>query len=299
MVVVFGSVNLDLVAQVARMPAPGETLAGHSFATSPGGKGANQALAASLAGASVKMFGAVGRDAFAANALANLESSGVDLSGMVAVDTPTGVALIHVDARGENAITVVSGANGDARADQVADHVLGPDSTLVMQLEVPVTEVVLLARRARGLGTRILLNAAPALAFPADLLQAVDALIVNEHEAAFIAAGHALPAMPEEFAKAAAARGRCTVVVTLGSRGAIAVCDGQTIAVAAPVTTVVDTTGAGDALVGALAAALDRGASLRQALAEGVAAGSLACAVHGAQASLPSRSVITPLAATL
>jgi len=299
MVVVFGSVNLDLVAKVARMPVPGETLAGHSFATTPGGKGANQALAASLAGASVRMFGAVGRDAFGSFALANLAASGVDLGGMVAVDSPTGVALIHVDARGENAITVIGGANDDARATQVADNMLGPDTTLVMQLEVPVSEVVLLARRARGLRTRILLNAAPALAFPADLLQAIDALIVNEHEAAFIAAGHDLPAIPEQFAQAASARGHCTVVVTLGSRGAIAVRGGETFPVAAPATTVVDTTGAGDALLGAFAAALDRGAPLRQALAEGVAAGSLACAVHGAQASLPSRSAIAALAATL
>src|SRR5258705_11675728 len=102
MIVVFGSINLDLVAQVARIPAPGETLAGNSFATMPGGKGANQALAAARAGARVKMFGAVGRDAFAATALANLEASGVDLSGVAAVDDPTGVALIHVDAQGEN-----------------------------------------------------------------------------------------------------------------------------------------------------------------------------------------------------
>ena len=297
MVVVFGSINLDLVAQVGRIPAPGETLAGHSFKTVPGGKGANQALAASRAGAQVKMFGAVGRDAFAAKALANLEASGVDLSGVIAVDTPTGVALIHVDARGENAITVIAGANGEARAAQVPDEALGPTSTLVLQLEVPLAEVAQLAHRAHG--ARVILNAAPATTLPDDLLRRVDLLIVNETEAAAVGAEHGLPAAPDQFAEAAAARYRCTVVVTLGPRGAIAVHGDERVAVAAPATAVVDTTGAGDALVGTFAAALDRGASLRQALAEGVAAGSLACTGRGAQAALPAQSAIADLAATL
>lgn len=297
MVVVFGSINLDLVAQVARIPAPGETLAGHSFSMVPGGKGANQALAASRAGAQVKMFGAVGRDAFAANALANLEASGVDLVGVVSVDTPTGVALIHVDARGENAITVIAGANGEARAAQVPDDVLGPATTLVLQLEVPLAEITQLARHARG--ARVILNAAPAATLPDDLLRRVDILIVNETEAAGVGAEHGLPTTPDQFAEAAAARYQCMVIVTLGPRGAIAVHGDERVAVAAPPTAVVDTTGAGDALVGAFAAGLDRGALLRQALAEGVAAGSLACAGRGAQAALPAQSAIADLAATL
>ena len=297
MVVVFGSINLDLVARVARIPAPGETLAGHSFKTVPGGKGANQALAASRAGAQVKMFGAVGRDAFAAKALANLEASGVDLSGVIAVDTPTGVALIHVDARGENAITVIAGANGEARAAQVPDEALGPTSTLVLQLEVPLVEVARLARRAHG--ARVILNAAPAATLPDDLLHRVGILIVNETEAAIVGAKLGLPTTPDQFAVAAATRYQCTVVVTLGPRGAIAVHGDARVAVAAPPTGVVDTTGAGDALVGAFAAALDRGAPLRQALAEGVAAGSLACTGRGAQAALPAQSAIADLAATL
>jgi len=297
MVVVFGSINLDLVAQVARIPAPGETLAGHSFATVPGGKGANQALAASRAGAAVSMFGAVGRDAFGASALVNLEASGVDLSGVIAVDTPTGIALIHVDARGENAITVIAGANGDAHAAQVPDKVLGPATTLLMQLEVPVAEAVLLARRARG--ARVILNAAPAMALPDDLLRLVDVLIVNESEAAVVGKALALATTPEEFAEAASMHYECTVVVTLGSRGAFAARGGERILIAAPATDAVDTTGAGDAFVGAFAAALDRGAPLRQALADGVAAGSLSCTRHGAQAAIPMRGEVAALAATL
>ena len=299
MVVVFGSINLDLIAQVLRIPAPGETLAGEAFAMAPGGKGANQALAASRAGAKVAMFGAVGRDAFAASALANLEASGVGLAGVVPTDSSTGVALIHVDTRGENSITVIAGANGDARAAQVPDEVLSPATTLVMQLEVPMKQVVELASRARRRGCHVVLNAAPAVALPDELLRLVSTLIVNEGEAAIVGAALGLPTMPEPFAEAAAARYQCGIVVTLGSAGAIAVRDNEHIIVAAPSVAVVDTTGAGDALVGAFAAAIDRGASLRQALTEGIAAGSLACTGRGAQAALSDRNAITKLAATL
>jgi ribokinase len=297
MVVVFGSINLDLVAQVDRMPHPGETLPGRAFATVPGGKGANQALAAARAGADVRMFGAVGRDAFGVAALANLEASGVDLAGIIAVDPPTGVALIHVDALGENAITVVAGANGEVHAGQVPDEALGSATTLVMQLEVPLAEVVRLARRAHR--ARIVLNAAPALAMPEDLLRLIDTLIVNETEAAVVAAALHLPAEPEPFAVEASARYGCAVVVSLGSSGVFAARGDERLRIAAPATHAIDTTGAGDALVGALAAALDHGASLRQALAEGVAAGSLACTARGAQAALPTRAEIAALAATL
>jgi ribokinase len=299
MVVVFGSINLDLVAQVARIPSPGETLAGQSFTTLPGGKGANQALAAARAGAAVALFGAVGRDAFAQSALANLETSGVDLSGVTAVDARTGVALIHVDARGENAITIVAGANAAAHAAQVPDALLDPGTTLMLQMEVPLAEITPLARRARVRGARIMLNAAPAAAVPDDLLRLLDVLLVNESEAARIGSEQGLPAMPEHFAASASARFGCAVIVTLGPRGAIAVRGDERISIAAPPTRVVDTTGAGDALAGALAAALDRGASLRTALTEGIAAGSLACGAHGAQAAMPERDAIVALAATL
>ncbi len=243
------------------------------------------------------MFGAVGRDAFATTALANLEASGVDLTGVAAVDDATGVALIHVDAQGENAITVIAGANGHARAAQVPDSVLGPGNTLVLQLEVPMAEVAALVNRAGG--AHVIVNAAPAAPLPDDLLRRVGTLIVNESEAMVLGADLRLPATPDAFANAAAARYHSTVIVTLGARGALAVREGEQIAIAAPSRPVVDTTGAGDALVGAFAAALDRGALLRQALAEGVAAGSLACAGRGAQAALPTHDAIAALAATL
>jgi ribokinase len=297
MVVVFGSINVDLVAHVERIPAPGETISGQSFSSIPGGKGANQALAAQRAGAQVKMFGAIGRDGFAATALANLESSGVDLAGVVAVDTSTGVALIHVEAQGENAITVIAGANAMARSAQIPDSALGSATTLLLQLEVPVAEIVHLCRRANG--ARVILNAAPASALPEDLLHGIDVLIVNETEAATLGVAQALPTAPKAFAHAAAARYRCVVVVTLGAGGALAAGDGNEWIVKAPATTVVDTTGAGDAFAGAFAAALDRGATLRDATADGVAAGSLACTGRGAQGALPTRRAIQELAATL
>src|SRR5437868_1438084 len=145
MIILFGSINLDLVATVERLPNAGETLTARSFATCPGGKGANQALAARRAGSSVAMVGAVGSDTFAVPALALLRGDGVDISGVRAVDTSTGVALIHVDAQGENAITVVAGANGCASADWVPDTALDASTIIVMQLEVPLSQVDALA----------------------------------------------------------------------------------------------------------------------------------------------------------
>ncbi|MFO1314865.1 MAG: PfkB family carbohydrate kinase [Burkholderiales bacterium] len=283
MVVVFGSINLDLVARVPRIPVPGETIAGRTLATLPGGKGANQALAARRAGAAVTMIGAVGRDGFAAAALANLAAAGVDLTHVAAVDVPTGVALINVDDRGENAITVVPGANAHVRADDVADALLAPGGTLLMQLEVPVAEVVALAHRAHARGMTVVLNAAPAAALPAALLDDLDVLVVNEHEAAACARAWRLPESPAGFVADATERFGVAVVLTLGARGALTQVGGEVVRAAPAPVDVVDTTGAGDAFAGALAAALDRGNGLAAALGEGVRAGAAACEHAGAQ----------------
>jgi ribokinase len=283
MIVVFGSVNLDLVARVPRIPAPGETVAGTAFETAPGGKGANQALAARQAGAEVALFGAVGHDDFARIAMANLVAAGVDVEGVRHADAATGVALIDVDARGENAITVVAGANAYARADQVPAALLRPRSTVLMQLETPMREVEALAARARDAGARVVLNAAPASPFPDKLLRNVDVLVVNEHEAAACAAALALSALPEAFLRGMRERFGVAAVITLGSRGAITLVDGKLVSEASPAVDVVDTTGAGDAFCGALAAALERGESLAASMAAGVRAGALACTHAGAQ----------------
>lgn len=289
MVVVFGSVNADLVARVETLPKEGETQTAAGYAVHAGGKGANQALAARRAGAEVALFGAVGRDGFAELALATLRDTGIDLSGLAVTDHPTGIALIHVDARGRNAITVVPGANADARAAAVADSSLAPTTTVVLQFEVPHAEVASLAARARSRGARVILNVAPPVPLPEALLAAVDVLVVNEHEAAFVARESGLPSDPAGLCSAAADRWKLAAVVTLGADGLVAADAGHRYRVPAAPVDVRDTTAAGDAFVGALAAALDRGATLREALAEGVAAGSHACTGDGAQPSIGRR----------
>ena len=299
MIVVFGSINLDLVARIERLPQPGETVAGISLAALPGGKGANQALAARRAGADVAMAGAVGTDAFATTALSGLADAGVDLAWIRRVQTPTGVALIHVDAAGQNAITVIPGANAYALAADVPDMALGPETTLLLQLEVPLDAVCDVASRARRCGARVVLNAAPAHALPAALLAAVDVLIVNAIEATAVAAALGMPETPEAFAAAMHRRHACGVVVTLGPRGVLAAVDRTLFTAAAPAVKVVDTTGAGDAFAGVLAAALDRRAGWPCAIAEGVAAGSLACTAAGAQPALPEVAAIRRLAKTV
>ena len=300
MIVVVGSINLDLVARVPRLPRPGETLAGASFAVHPGGKGANQALAARRAGADVALVGAVGDDAFAEPALALLRADGVDLGAVGRVAAPTGVALIHVDAAGENAITVVAGANATVTVAAVPESALDAKTIVVMPLEIPLSTVAAVAAWARARGARVVVNAAPAAALPAEALAAIDVLVVNEHEAVAVATPFGVPVEPAAFCAAMHARFGMAAIVTLGARGAVAVdAGGGRIALPAPQVDVVDTVGAGDALIGALAAALDRGASLHDALRDGLAAGSLACTREGAQASLPSRVDIARLAATI
>ena len=296
MVVVFGSINLDLVTRVPRMPSPGETLIGSGFASYPGGKGANQALAAARAGAVVQMYGAVGRDAAASSALALLRAGSVDLAGVHAVDAPTGCATILVDDTGENAIVVVPGANEKVDPDAVPDAVLTPGAVLLLQQEVPPSANAALAARAARAGTRIVLNAAPARPLNRELLAMLATLIVNENEAAALGPLFGWPGEAGAFASAAAAAiDGLEVVVTLGTAGAISVRGHDRIHVPAPNVQVIDTTGAGDAFVGAFAAALDAGDDRPKALSIAVASGSLACAMHGAQPSLPTRDAIDAL----
>jgi ribokinase len=263
----------------------------------PGGKGANQALAASRAGSDVRLFGCVGRgDELAAVALRELSQSSVDVAGVLECDASTGVALIHVDAKGENCITVVPGANASARASQIPDSLLSQGTVVLMQLEVPVDDVALLARRARSRGARVVLNAAPAAQLPSSLLNDVDVLVVNESEA--LALDDSASPDPQAAARNLASASR-TVIVTCGANGALYVHRGELRIQRSARIQAVDSVGAGDALTGALAAALDRGADFATALREGVAAGSLACLTPGAQTSLPDRKWILQMAATL
>ncbi len=295
-VLVFGSVNLDLTVRVPRLPAPGETALGLSgLETAPGGKGANQALAARRAGTGqVRLVAAVGRDAFAGPAMALLEAEGVDTSRVSRADTATGVALIAVDESGENQIAVAAGANGALSADAVPGDWLTADTVLSLTLEVPVGAVVALARRAAGRGCRIVLNAAPAMKVPGELLDLLSVLIVNRHEAPAMALHAGLAAGTAMESARELSRGRkAAVVVTLGAEGALAVRGAKGWHVPAlRLDRVVDSTGAGDAFAGALAAALDRGMDLAPALARASVAGALACTKPGAQPALPSADEI-------
>ncbi|HJS85610.1 MAG TPA: ribokinase [Acetobacteraceae bacterium] len=283
MIVVFGSINLDLIFPLAALPAAGETVLGPDVRVEPGGKGANQALAAARDGARVVLAGATGRDPLATAALALLREAGVDLARVAASERATGCAAIFVDRAGRNAIGVGSGANLAARADQVEDALLGPDATLVAQMEVPSSETAALIRRARARGSRIVLNLAPAAALDSDALRAVDVLVVNAVEAAWLAG--TLPSAPDAVGLHAALG--VTVVRTLGEQGAEAAHRGELIRVPAHPVNAVDTTGAGDCFTGVLAAALDRGNPLEPALARASVAAALCCTRAGSQATMP------------
>lgn len=292
MLLVFGSINIDLVFRVASLPGPGETVLGPSYATVPGGKGANQAVAASRAGGTVRMVGRVGRDGFADLALAALRGAGVDTSGIAVGEEPTGCASIGVDDKGENQIIVASGANALVTADQVDAALLAPDATLVLQMELPRLATETLIARAKGGGARIVLNLAPALPLAEEALRAVDVLVVNAGEGASLAKSLGLAATAQSLAPDLARALGNTVVMTRGKEGAVAASEAGTWRADALSITPVDTTGAGDAFVGVLAAALDEGQSLADALHRASVAAGLACLALGAQASLPDRAAI-------
>ncbi len=266
-IAVVGSINLDLVARCARLPRAGETLTDAVFERFPGGKGANQALAAARLGAHVSMNGAVGRDPFAAEALALLDSGGVDLGGVATVDRPTGVALIIVAEDGENQIVVAPGANAAAEA---GEELAGADAVLC-QLEIPVETVAGAARRARFL----CLNAAPSRPLPEELLREVDLLVVNRWELAALGGFGGLAAL------------------TLGAEGAILLENGKEIARATPPPVdAVDGTGAGDAFTACLLVSLLEGRDRQEALTRACAAGAIAASRAGAQPSLPTAAEV-------
>jgi len=293
MIIVFGSVNVDFVTRVTSIPKPGETVLGPAYDVIPGGKGANQALAAQRAGSPTIMAGAVGDDPFAAIGLGLLIEAGVDCSAVAKVAAPTGAAFITVDQNGENAITVASGANAHASAKALEALSIGPKDTLLMQREVPEAEQIAAARFAKSKGARVLLNVAPAGIVTEELANLLDIILVNEHEAMVVAKGFGLSAeSPTDAAQAIASARGIACIVTLGSEGAVGWTDGVRRQVPAPSVTVVDTTAAGDAFCGAFAAALDQGFGFTGALARGVTAGSLACTIHGAQPSLPTKEAI-------
>jgi ribokinase len=272
-IAVVGSVNLDIVATVDRLPVAGETVSGRTLSHHPGGKGANQALAARRLGAEVQLIARVGSDAAADQALALLRAEGVDLSQCLPMDhAPTGVALIGVSADGENQIIVVPGANGHLTPDDVQG--IEADA-LIVQLEVPVETVAAAVAGFRGL---VVVNLAPAMPVPQAIIERADVIVVNETEAAFYASR-----LPH--------REGVDLVVTLGGDGARLSSGGSVKASATPpLVTVVDTTGAGDTFVAALTLAGLEGRDAKGRLAFACAAGALATTRPGAQPSFPTRA---------
>ncbi len=298
-VFVLGSINQDFVLKVERRPQPGETVTDAELSTGSGGKGANQAAAAALLGASVSFLGRVGDDEFGEPLVRALEEKGIDTSLIErASGYQTGAAFITVTPDGENAITVAPGANRAITLEDVdaASGVIRGARVLVAQMEVPKEVVGRAAEVAAGGDTRVVLNLAPMFEVPRELLERLDPLVVNEHEAAFLLGSRvegvdgALSAAPELLSL-----GPGSAVITLGVAGAVIADSSSATHIPAPEVEVVDTTGAGDAFVGALAVKLAREASLEEAASYAVSAGAAAVTKKGAQGALPTPEVVEDL----
>lgn len=296
LVVVVGSINADLTLLVDRHPLPGETLMARGGTRTPGGKGANQALAAACAGAEVAMLGAVGEDDAAPVALSLLREAAVDLEAVATVTGPTGLATVTVAADGENTILVVAGANDEVTPARVREHasLIGEAAVVLVQGEIPRESTEEALRLATG---RTVLNPAPVLALDADLVRASDPLVVNEHEASQVlaeltrtaqAAPESVVADPEGTVSALRAAGVRSVVLTLGGAGSVVADDTGTVRVPAAHVHAVDTTGAGDGFIGALAARLADGATLDDAARYAARFSGFSVTRTGAQPSYPT-----------
>jgi ribokinase len=284
MLVVFGSINMDMVVEPEHLPQTGETVLCPDYDLFPGGKGANQALAAARIGARVALVGCVGGDHYSQQILATIRRQGVMTSGVAESDRPTGCAMVMREKGGKNRIIVAGGANNDATADQVPDEILRNDSMILTQGEVPPEEIFKLIRRAHERGVKVILNAAPAFNLPEEILSKVWILVVNEIEMGQVSAGLGLPVTtPAEMVRALAAKGKTTCIVTLAEKGSIVVTpDGKSFSVSAlAIEEVVDTTGAGDAYCGTLSACLYGGMNLEESVRWAAVAGSLACTQEG------------------
>ncbi|MGL6109190.1 MAG: ribokinase [Rubrivivax sp.] len=293
MLLVFGSINLDLSFRCARLPLPGETVLAESCLVSPGGKGANQAHAAQRFGMPTRLVGAVGDDLFAEAALQGLRHSGVDLSGLQRLPGATGCAGVSVDALGENQIVVAAGVNLGLCHDHVADAMLSSCGAVLLQMETDLQQNIALVERARRMGVPSVLNNAPAQPLPPQLLRRLDVLIVNASElrATAHAAGMADADLPHLLAELADAHA-LTVIVTLGGDGVMARAGGETLHLPAHAVAVRDTTGAGDTFAGVFAAAWVESRSLHECLSLASVAAALACTRSGAQLAQPTRADI-------
>jgi ribokinase len=288
-ILVIGSLNADLVVRAPRFPAPGETISGDDLAIIPGGKGANQAVAAARQGASVSMLGRVGKDGFGDFLLDNLKNNHVDTSLVQRDDAATGTAIIVVDANGQNSIVLSPGANGKVTPADITPASFLDPKLVLLQLEIPIESVIHTTASAKARGMRVLLNPAPARPLPDELIAQVDFLVPNETELSL------LTGMPvtdiisaESAARMLLAKGARTVIVTLGASGALIVTARMATHIPAFQVNVVDTTAAGDAFIGGFASGLLRGFALEDAVLYGNACGALATTKFGAQPSLPT-----------
>lgn len=290
MITVVGSANMDLVARVPRLPTMGETMLATDLCHLPGGKGANQAVAAARAGSEVVFVGKVGVDQHGAVLRQSMERAGVDLTQLLTDSTqPTGMALITVDDAGENSIVVIPGANGQISTVDI-DAVAGTiqrSSVLLLQLEIPPAAVWRAVGIARACDVRILLNPSPVQSLDGTLLRDVDILVANEAEIAALS-GVGFPVDPASAARLLLQTGLGAVVVTLGSQGVVIVTPGEELDIPAFAVDALDTTGAGDAFVGNLAHGINMGESLPAAARFATAAAALSVLREGAQPSMPS-----------
>lgn len=293
MIIVFGSLNMDLSVRLEKLAAPGETVLSSDYELNPGGRGGNQALAACRTGAKVAIVGKVGQDNYGRSIIESLKRDGVITSGIGYSDNlPTGSSMLFRDAVGQKQIILLTGANADVTADQIPDEILVPGNVLLMQMELPVEQTITILERAKARGCTTILNLAPAIALPKRAIGLLDYLIVNSIEARQIAEN--LNIASDNAAKIAyklAMEGQLTCIVTLGKSGSVAVTkDGKAWGVPIPKidqSQIVDVAGAGDAYCGTFAAALHAKLSLDEAMRRATIAGTLTCLKHGAQPALP------------
>ncbi len=292
MIIIFGSLNMDMAIATDRLPQPGETVSCPEYDMLPGGKGGNQALAAHRMGVKTALVGKVGDDGMGMRLMNSLKRQGVMVSGVgQSLDKPTGCAVVVRNSKGESHIISATGANADATADQVPDEILKPGNFVVLQMETPAAENNILIQRAKARGATVILNLSPVRAVPPEILRLVDYLILNEVEAAQTLAlfGHQKQADPRLAAQALSRAFGNTCIVTLGAEGSrAALAAGGNIDIPSlPIEDVVDTTGAGDCYCGTLAACLHDKKPLAQAMRYAAVAASLSCREKGAQPSYP------------
>jgi len=294
MIHVLGSINIDYGVNVEQLPAPGETVAGHGLVLSPGGKGANQALAARRAGSPVKMMGAVGSDSIADSAVSMLKADGVDLSNVSTTEGPTGCAYVFVDQESENQIVIVAGANANVTVRDARAMGIKREDVLLLQLECPVNTVVAAAEHAKSNGATVIANLAPYQSLPTETFANIDYLILSETEAQLLSNELNIPT--NNVADIAEYTG-CAVVKTLGSKGIEGIDTmSQSFQLPGIRVNAIDTVGAGDTFAGFLGSVIATGKSLQNACKIANVAAALACTKAGAQAAIPTMQDVIDLA---